>query len=378
MSREVLVLAHGAERGGPTRLLVALLAWLRDHTDLQPTVGLLQGGELVGELQDLATVHLLQEVDGAPVEDLDRRRSRRDLRRQWRHLDGFDLTYVNTAWSGRALRYLPAPRRLLVHVHELDLGFGHALPALDRDRLLRDADRFVVGCGPVHELLVERYGVAPARVADVPYFLVEEPRGFPGGGRARRAALGIPAHARVVGTVAMADWRKAPDLLVEAAWHVDRLLPDQEVHHVWVGGPSPGGIDARPSRVDLEALGLAGRVHFVGAQQALWDWYRSFDVFALPSREDAFPLACLEAAAVGVPTVAFDTGGIVDLVGEGRGRAVPFPRVDRFAGAVAELLADDRERERAGEAARERVRSHHDRDRRLAELVAEIDGLVAS
>jgi glycosyltransferase involved in cell wall biosynthesis len=378
VSRDVLLVAHGAERGGPTRLLLSFLRWMREHTDLEVELGLLQGGELLDELAELVPVHLLEEVHGAPVEDVDRRRSRRTLRRHCRHLDGFRLTYVNTMWTTRALRYLPEPRRLLLHVHELDLGIGHLVAAEDRRRAFGAADRVVVGCRAVHDLLVERHHVPPDRIADVPYFLVEEPRGFPGGGRARRSALGIPPDAAVVGTVAMSDWRKGPDLLLEAAWHLQRMVPDREVHVVWVGGPSPGGHDATPTSRDVAALGLTGRVHLVGAQRAVWDWYRAFDVFALPSREDAFPLACLEAGAVGVPTVAFDTGGIADLVQDDAGRIVPFPRVDLLAAALAELLVDDDARARAGAAAAARVRQEHDRDRRAAQLAAEVERLVRS
>lgn len=370
--RGVLFVGHGAERGGPTRMLVAFLRWLSQHRDVPFEVALLRGGELEGELRELAPVWILEELDGAPVEDVTALRSAWDLRRHWRRLDGFDLTYVNTSWTARALGYLPAPRRLLLHVHELDLGLGRLLRPRDRRRALARADRIVAGCRPVRDLLVERYRVPADRVALHPYFLVDQPRGFPAGGRARRRALGIPEEAAVVGTVAVADWRKGPDLLLEAVWHLDRLI-DREVHVVWVGGPAPGGVDATPTRAEVEAAGLAGRVHLAGTQQALWDWYRAFDVFALPSREDAFPLACLEAAAVGVPTVCFDTGGIVDLVGAGAGRIVPFPQVDRFGAALAELLDDDEARRRAGEAAAARVAAEHALDQRAAELADEVE-----
>lgn len=376
--RGVLFLAHGAERGGPTRMLLAFLRWWREHLDVPFEVGLLRGGELEDDLRELAPVHLLEELDGAPVADVTSPRSRWELRRQWRRLDGFDLTYVNTAWTGRALGYLPTPHRLLVHVHELDLGFGEVLRPADRRRLLADADRFVVGCGPVRDLLVDRYGVEAARVALHPYFLVDEPRGFPAGGRGRREALGIPLDAPVVGVVAVTDWRKAPDLMLEAMWHLDRRLPGRAAHLVWVGGPSAGGVDATPTAAEVAALGLEGRVHFVGHQRALWDWYRAFDVFALPSREDAFPLACLEAAAVEVPIVCFDTGGMADFVQEDAGRVVPFPRVERFADALAGLLDDDVGRAGAGATAAARVRTDHDLDGRAPALADEVRSLIGS
>lgn len=379
MSRRtrVLFVAHGADRGGPTRQLLAFLRWVRAHEALDVEVAVLRGGELLDELREVAPVRVLEELDGAPVEDVTARRAARDLRRHWRGLDDFDLTYVNTAWTARALGYLPRPRRLLVHVHELDLGFGHLLAARDRRRVLARTDRFVVGCRAVRDLLVERHGVDPGRIALHPYFLVEQPTGFPGGGRGRRFGLGIPEHAAVVGTVAVSEWRKGPDLALEVAWHLQRLVTDREVHLVWVGGPSPGAVDATPTAADVAAAGLAGRVHVVGHQRALWDWYRAFDVFALTSREDAFPLACLEAGAVGVPTVAFATGGIGELVRDDGGRIVPFPEVDRFAAEVAELLGDEAQRARLGATVRARVAAEHDLEQRAPALVEEIERVAA-
>jgi glycosyltransferase involved in cell wall biosynthesis len=48
------------------------------------------------------------------------------------------------------------------------------------------------------------------------------------------------------------------------------------------------------------------------------------DLFVLPSESEAFPNALLEAAAAGVPIIASDVGGIVELIEDGRtGLLVP-------------------------------------------------------
>ncbi len=61
------------------------------------------------------------------------------------------------------------------------------------------------------------------------------------------------------------------------------------------------------------------------------------DLFALPSREDAFPLAMLEASAAQLPVVTFASGGAPELVDDEVGRVVPYPDLDGFAAALEEL-----------------------------------------
>ncbi len=64
--------------------------------------------------------------------------------------------------------------------------------------------------------------------------------------------------------------------------------------------------------------------------------YRAADLFVLPSLEDNLPNTMLEAVAAGTPVIAYATGGIVDVVGEG-GCGVLVPRGD--VAALAEVIA---------------------------------------
>jgi glycosyltransferase involved in cell wall biosynthesis len=80
------------------------------------------------------------------------------------------------------------------------------------------------------------------------------------------------------------------------------------------------------------------------------------DVFLLPSSEESFGLAALEAMACGVPVVASNAGGIPELVVDGEG-GFTFPVGDTSAMAerVVALLSDPRELARQRERARLRA-----------------------
>ena len=77
-------------------------------------------------------------------------------------------------------------------------------------------------------------------------------------------------------------------------------------------------------------------------------YIRQFDVLALSSRHEGLPLVLLEAAASEVPVVAFDVGGVREVLDPGgpAARLIPPTDLDGFRRAVEELLRD-RERSRA-------------------------------
>jgi D-inositol-3-phosphate glycosyltransferase len=113
---------------------------------------------------------------------------------------------------------------------------------------------------------VQLYGADPARVAVVPPG-VDLAVFTPGDRYAARAALGLPAQARVLLFVGRIQPLKAPDLLIRAA----RGLLDR--HPEWnaedlvvavVGGPSGSGLEHPESLAQLTAeLGMTAHVRFV-------------------------------------------------------------------------------------------------------------------
>jgi glycosyltransferase involved in cell wall biosynthesis len=54
-----------------------------------------------------------------------------------------------------------------------------------------------------------------------------------------------------------------------------------------------------------------GHLHDDASMQAL---YSAADVFVIPSRQDNLPNTGLESLSCGVPVVAFDTGGLSDVI----------------------------------------------------------------
>lgn len=382
-----LFIGHGAERSGPPIGLLHLLRWVRRNTDLEFAVLLLEGGELLGEYQAVAPTTVLDEwnqarrtsplataagyIGSERVADTVRRRS---LRARLRPLGPRRRVYVNTAWSIRALHFLETPDAAVVTaIHELSVGLRHHLQPPEH-RLLVDRTRhFFAVADAVKDDLVRHHRIAPDRVSVHKEMIAVEaapPAGHATWAREQRRSLGIPDEALIVGGSGFTHWRKAPDLFVLLA----RLVVERtttNVHFLWVGG-DPQGSDG-PFGYDVDRGGLSGRVHFVGHHSRPMDWFRLFDVMALTSREDAFPLVCLEAASLGTPIVCFDRGGIPEFVRSAdSGVVVAFPDVDAFADAVVEYVESPGRRGAAGARAAAEVAARHDVEARAPELVAEL------
>lgn len=76
-----------------------------------------------------------------------------------------------------------------------------------------------------------------------------------------------------------------------------------------------------PERANVEALvrelGLDRQVYFLGKQESTAEILQSADLFLLPSNNESFGLAALEAMACGVPVVASNAEGIPEVVMNG-------------------------------------------------------------
>lgn len=86
--------------------------------------------------------------------------------------------------------------------------------------------------------------------------------------------------------------------------------------------------------------------------------YSAADIFVAPSLQDNLPNTVLEAAACGLPTVAFNVGGMSDLIEhEATGWLAPAGDASSLADGISAFLASRAWRVRAGAAAREAAAS---------------------
>jgi mannosyltransferase len=161
---------------------------------------------------------------------------------------------------------------------------------------------------------------------------------------------------QVVGCSGRIRHQKGTDLFVEA---MIALLPSRPD---WIAVIT-GRTTAEHARFDaqlrarIEAAGLTDRICLLGEVDDVAPWFRRFDLYVAPPRNEGFGLTPLEAMASGTPVVASDAGAFGEQIVEGvTGRVVPAGDATALAAAIAPYLDDDDLRRRSGEAALAHVR----------------------
>ena len=166
--------------------------------------------------------------------------------------------------------------------------------------------------------------------------------------------------------------KKGYDLLLEA---LAGLAPDLHWHLTHIGG----GALAGKLQAQADALGLSGRITWLGAQDfpRVVAAYRTADLFVLASRiaadgdRDGLPNVLMEAQSQELPCLATAVSAIPELIEDGiSGRLVPPDDAPALTRALAELIGDPAKRRRLGAAGRARLAADFSADTSLKCLAA--------
>jgi len=335
---KILQLASDDAWGGAERALLAIVDGTRAHAGVEVSALLLNQGRLARELRER----------GVRVTLLDERRASwpRLVRALRRHLvaERIDVVHAHR-YKEVLVAALAAPRgcRLVMTVHGLEpwrqAGLAASLRTWTCLLAARAAGaRFAAVSAELTQRLARRLG--RGRVARVP-----NPLAAPAGSAVvgdLRAKCGWPAGRPLVGFVGRLEMVKGPDRLLDVA----RLTP-RETGFVLIGGGSLA--TALASRIAAEGLGE--RVALIGEVPDATRYLPQLDVLAMTSRHEGLPMVLLEAAAADLPVIAYDVGGVREILDDGpASRRIQDGDDAAFAAALAATLSQ-RESSRAAAAA---------------------------
>jgi glycosyltransferase involved in cell wall biosynthesis len=227
-----------------------------------------------------------------------------------------------------------------------------------RNGLLRDAAAGVAMSALIAREFAEA-GFPPERVRHIPHG-VDIRRFRPRDADAKaalRARLGLPADATIVTYTGRLLRGKGLETLVDAFARVEPRA------HLLIVGSGAGQVLSveEALRARVAQAGLAPRVTFAGRVDAVEDWLGASDLFAFPSEFEALGLSLVEAAACGLACVGSRTGGIVDVIDDGRSGLLVRPGdVDALAAALGALVSDPDRRAAQGAAGRAIVEARFD------------------
>lgn len=143
---------------------------------------------------------------------------------------------------------------------------------------------------------------------------------------------------------------KRVDAVMEVFARISRRVP---ARLLLVGDGPDLGTAHRLARM----LGVSSLVDSLGAQEAILPLLSIADVFLLPSAQESFGLAALEAMACEVPVVASRVGGLPEVIEDGvTGFLHPPDDLDGMAESAIALLTDPVQHRRVTAAAVQHVR----------------------
>jgi len=164
-----------------------------------------------------------------------------------------------------------------------------------------------------------------------------------------REMLGLEENEICIGFVGRIAYQKALERLIRCFSQVYSQTPNSRL--VIVGS----GPEEAECRAISERLGVDGNIIWTGQADGP-KLMAGFDVFALPSRYEAFPYVLLEAGARGLPIVTTCVGGADEIVCNGEsGYVVSQDDLDGFTRALVALCKDPDMRKNMGIKASEHV-----------------------
>jgi glycosyltransferase involved in cell wall biosynthesis len=176
------------------------------------------------------------------------------------------------------------------------------------------------------------------------------------GSVALRESLGIRQDQKVLlfGAVnSMHDTRKGAHLLVDALTRLEGKVPADDLVFLVFGAKESPELEKVPFKVV--------NLGFIREKSELAKYYAASTAFVLPSLEDNLPNTVLESLACGTPVVAFNIGGISDMIDhEQNGLLVEETDTKKLADALERMvkMPDDQYRKMQS-AARNKIETNY-------------------
>jgi glycosyltransferase involved in cell wall biosynthesis len=222
------------------------------------------------------------------------------------------------AWMNRAARHTPKGPWARIG----RLGGYYNL------KYYKGFDELVANTEDIAEWIVAQ-GWPAGRVRCIPNFAAAPPDGGP----LDRATLDTPEGVPLLLAMGRLHEAKAHDVSLQALVEI----PDA---YLWIAGVGPLEVKLKAM---AEALGVAGRVRFLGWRTDPSALYRAADVCVFPSRYEPLGNVVIQAWAHGLPVVAAASQGPGALIEDGRdGVLVPVDDPAALAAGVRRLLAEPR------------------------------------
>ena len=331
--KKILFITHDMLRTGAPKVLLLFLKWLKQNEPkIHVSVLALEGGSLELEFRENCNVFYygLQDSNKGLLEGIFKLfQPSRGVGVKEIVKKGYDVIYANTIVSVPAAVKIGRliDTKVLLHLHELNTVIQSKLPNFKN--YISGIDKVIAVSDLTANNLICNYGVSSDKVKVIYEF--SEP--------SNRTSEKIYSETLTVGGSGWTYWRKGPDIFLQVANFINKKYPSAKIRFTWVGNLQ--GEDKVMIESDIQKSGLDNTVEFVGEQIDPFPFFKEFDVFILTSREDPFPLVCIEVANLEIPIICFEgASGTTEILMNGGGRIVPYMDIERMAEKIMQYYMD--------------------------------------
>lgn len=268
----------------------------------------------------------------------------------------YAIPHATSAWVARKMLAGEMDLKIVTTLHGTDItltGLHPSFHAITRFSIVRSQ-----GLTAVSEFLkratVANFDVPAERIEVIPNF-VDRSIWHPGKEPCHRATL-APGGEKIVMHVSNFRAVKRVEDVVEV---FARIRKKTAARLVMVGdGPERARALER-----ADDLGVRDHVMFLGKHTSVDELLACADLFLLPSENESFGLAALEAIACGAPVVSSNVGGLPEVIVHGEtGYMFPPGALDDMAEAGLRILGDDAHHKALVQAGQEMVDARYGAD----------------
>ena len=261
----------------------------------------------------------------------------------------YAIPHATSAWIAEEMLSQERELKIVTTLHGTDItlvGLHPSFQAITQFSILKSH-----GLTSVSEFLKDRtvadFNVPQERIRVIPNFI--DPQTFRRDKKPCHRATLAPDGEKILMHISNFRPVKRIGDVVEVFARISREIP---ARLVLVGdGPERARAVERATE-----LGVLDDVLFLGKHQSVDELLACADLFLLPSKNESFGLAALEALACGTPVIASKMGGLPEVVTHGEtGFLFPLGSVEEMADAGISLLKDEDRWTRFSEAARSDV-----------------------
>lgn len=234
--------------------------------------------------------------------------------------------------------------------------------------LFKKVDKVIAVSNAVKESLLVQNLLPPERIITI-YNGIDVNRFASASSGTIRKELGFDKNLKIIGIIGQIAPHKGSDLFIESAALVSRQYPN--TRFLLVGNDFQNGKYIEELRQISLNLGIGDKVFFLGQRTDIPEIMKDLDIFVLASKNEPFGLVITEAMAAGLPVIATNAGGAIEIVLNNKtGLLVSPDQPASLANAIGILLENEYLAQTFGKAGQKRAFEKFDLDRMVEEIIA--------